>query len=696
MGKRYSARPKRPTGTSTRSGTLSGMVSGHEGRTVARPSLVERLTASRTPLVVIEAPAGYGKSTLADLWLRDDERRSERIAIGYHDETSLRLASSSIKGTDPVVLVLDNVERLRDADQWTQVPPLLDAMPAGSALALVGRHAPLPRLARLRAEGAVTEVGIPDLRMDEREIAEMVRALGSRFDRDEIPRLARRTEGWPVAIALGVLSQDGDDRALDDYVRTEIVAALTEKQRRFLLRISVLEWLSGELCDVALRSRTSGRTLTALRSAAVPLFPIEGRRWRLHPVVREFLRAEIAEEDPAAIEPIARRASVWCEEHGFLDAAIPHAQTAGDVDRVADLTVRSSLVGSWIGALPTIHARLRWIADRVPLEQYPFAAATGAWVHINTGNATVADRLTAAAARSPLDTIGPDGSPLRAWVSLLRAALSHDGVEQSRADAMWALEGLAPGSPWRAPAWLIFGIGCAVSGEWGEADAALADAAAEAAEDSSFLALSMTLGQRSLVAIHDERWADAASFAKEGIDLLAGAGTEVSWAACVARVAAAQVAVHAGDVDAASEHLAHASGALAHLTRAIPAVSVQTRLEAARAYLALGASDTATSLLEEADDVLRRFPKMRELATRSEEIHRQLQQRTDGTVRLTKAEHRLLPLLATHKTFQAIADELFLSPHTVKAEAISIYRKLGQTSRGATVARAREIGLIRT
>jgi LuxR family maltose regulon positive regulatory protein len=119
-------------------------------------------------------------------------------------------------------------------------------------------------------------------------------------------------------------------------------------------------------------------------------------------------------------------------------------------------------------------------------------------------------------------------------------------------------------------------------------------------------------------------------------------------------------------------------------------------LEAARAYLALGASDTATSLLEEADDVLRRFPKMRELAARSEEIHRQLQRRNDGTVRLTKAEHRLLPLLATHKTFQAIADELFLSPHTVKAEAISIYRKLGQTSRGATVARAREIGLIRT
>jgi LuxR family maltose regulon positive regulatory protein len=688
MGKRYSARPKRIIDTSK--------VSGLEGRTVARPTLVGRLTKSATPLVVIEAPAGYGKTTLADLWIRDDERRSERIAVAHRDETSLLRASSFLEDAEPVLLVLDNVERLRDADQWVRVPQLVDALPTGSTLALVGRHAPLPGLARLRAEGAVTELGVPDLRMDEREGAELTRAVRSRLDRDESARLVRRTDGWPVAIALRALSHLGDDRSLDDYVRTEIIAPLTEKQRRFLLRVSVLEWLTGELCDVALRSRTSGRTLTALRSAAVPLFPIEGRRWRLHPVVREVLRAEISEEDRATIAPIARRASVWCEENGFLEDAIPHAQTAGDIDRVADLTVRSSLVGSWIGTLPTIHSRLRWIADRVPLERYPFAAATGAWVHINTGNATVADRLTAAAARGPLDAIGPDGSPLRAWIALLRAALAHEGVEQSRADAMWALEQLAPGSAWRAPAWLIFGIGCAVSGDWAEADAALADAAAEAAEDSSALALSMTLGQRSLVAIHSERWRDAAAFAKEGIDLLAGHGADVSWAACVARVAAAQIAIHSGDVDAAAGHLEQASGALAHLTRAIPAVSVQTRLEAVRAYLALGDADRARALLDEADDVLRRFPKMRELADLSEEIHRQLQRRTDGAVRLTKAEHRLLPLLATHKTFQAIADELFLSPHTVKAEAISIYRKLGQTSRGATVAKAREIGLIRT
>jgi LuxR family maltose regulon positive regulatory protein len=658
--------------------------------------LVGRLTASRTPLVVIEAPAGYGKSTLANQWIHDDDRRSKRIAIEYRDATSLPVASSFLTGGGAVLLVLDNVERLRDADQWAQVPALLNAVPPGSTLALVGRHAPLTGLARLRAEGAVLELGVLDLRMDEREAGELVVALGSGLEADESARLARRTEGWPVAIALAARSPRGDDRPIDDYVRTEIVDALTEKQRRFLTRISVLDWVSGELCDVALRSRTSARALTALRTAAVPLFPVEGRRWRLHPTVRDVLRAQMAAEEPAMVAPIAQRASVWCEENGFLDSAIPLAQTAGDIDRVADLTVRSSLVGSWIGTLPTIHARLRWIADRVPLERYPFAAATGAWVHINTGNATVADRLTAAAARGPLDAIGPDGSPLRAWISLLRAALSHDGVEQSRADAMWALEQLAPGSSWRAPAWLIFGIGCAVSGDWVEAEAALADAAAEAAEDSSFLALSMTLGQRSLVAIQGERWSDADAFAREGIELLAGHGASVSWASSVAQVAAAQVAVHRGDVDAAAAHLEHASDALAHLTRAIPAISVQTRLEAARAYLALGASDRAKTLLDEADDVLRRFPKMRELAARSEEIHRQLHRRTDGAVRLTKAEHRLLPLLATHKTFQAIADELFLSPHTVKAEAISIYRKLGQTSRGATVARAREIGLIRT
>jgi LuxR family maltose regulon positive regulatory protein len=672
-----------------------GWRSDHRAQTsIDRTDALRRLTAGRTPLAVIEAPAGYGKSTVAAAWADRDDRRSLVLSVATGDGEPLKVDPSLVAGPEPFLLVLDDVEELGTTESWAEVGTLLDRMPRGSTIALVGRQVRFEGLSRSRADGAVTDIGVPELRMAPDEVAAMALALGFVLDSDAARGLHRRTEGWPAAVVLGLRTRTGDGGPLEDYVRGEIIDPLTERERRFLSRASVLEWLSGELCAVALPWRTSARMIRSLRSSAVPLFPLEGRRWRLHPIVRDVLRAELEENEPELVAPIAARASAWCEERGFLDEAITLAQTAGDIGRVAALTVRSALVGSWLGTLPEIHRRLRWIADRVPLERYPFAAAIGAWIHINTGNATVADRLAAAAARGDPDALAPDGSPLRAWTALLRATLAHEGVEQSRADAMWALEQLSPGSPWRAPAWLIFGIGCAVSGDWAEADEALADASAEAAEDGSALTGMMALGERSLVAIRLDRWSDAEAHATRALEIGGRHGAGDSWAAGVARVGAAHVALHRGDVAAARAHLDGVADSLAHLTRAVPAVSVQVRLELARAYVSLGDADRAKRALDEADDVVRRFPKMRELASWADEIRGQLRERTDGAIRLTNAELRLLPLLATNLTFQAIADELFLSPHTVKAEAISIYRKLGQTSRGATVARAREIGLI--
>jgi LuxR family maltose regulon positive regulatory protein len=659
---------------------------------IERTEALQWLTAVHTPLAVIEAPAGYGKSTVASAWVHRDDRRS--VVLSARGGEPFTIDPSLVAGSEPFLLVLEDVEEIGATESWAAVGILVDRMPRGSTVALVGRQVRFQGLPRLRASGAVTDIGVPELLMTRDEVTTMALALGFVLDADAARSLHRRTEGWPAAVALSLRTRPGESAPLEDYIRAEIMDPLTERERRFLSRASVLEWLSGELCAYALPWRTSARMIRSLQSSAVPLFPLEGRRWRLHPIVRDVLRADFDENEPELVAPIARRASAWCEARGFLDEAIALAQTAGDIDRVATLTVRSALVGSWLGSLGEIHRRLGWIAARVPLERYPFAAAIGAWIHINTGNATVADRLAAAAGRGDPDAFGPDGSPLRAWTALLRSALAHDGVEQSRSDAMWALEQLALGSPWRAPAWLIFGIGCAVSGDWAEADEALADASSEAAEDGSELVGMMALGERSLVAIHLDRWSEADAHATRGLEIVSRYGAGDSWAAGIAHVAAAHVALHRGDVASAREHLDGAADSLAHLTRAIPAVSVQVRLELARAYVSLGDADQAKRALDEADDVVRRFPKMRELAAWSNEIRGQLRARTDGAVRLTNAELRLLPLLATNLTFQAIADELYLSPHTVKAEAISIYRKLEQTSRGATVSRARELGLI--
>jgi LuxR family maltose regulon positive regulatory protein len=159
----------------------------------------------------------------------------------------------------------------------------------------------------------------------------------------------------------------------------------------------------------------------------------------------------------------------------------------------------------------------------------------------------------------------------------------------------------------------------------------------------------------------------------------------------------ARLAIHRGDVALARDDLARAERLGASLTWALPHLAVQVRLELARVYLALTDVTAAKTALWEVGNLLWNRPDLGVLRVQAEELRAQLGAMRKGTIgasSLTAAEVRLLRLLGTHYSFREIGGQLFLSQHTVKSQAMSIYRKFGVSSRSEAIQYARDLGLL--
>jgi LuxR family maltose regulon positive regulatory protein len=156
--------------------------------------------------------------------------------------------------------------------------------------------------------------------------------------------------------------------------------------------------------------------------------------------------------------------------------------------------------------------------------------------------------------------------------------------------------------------------------------------------------------------------------------------------------------MHRGDVGLARQRLVDAKRLRPLLTYALPHLAVQARIELIRVDLALGDLAGARTLMREVDDLLRRRPGLGTLVGEAEALRARLSKERDASIpgasALSAAELRLLPLLPTHLSFRQIGREFFLSPSTVKTQALSVYRKLGVSSRSQAVTRAQELGLL--
>jgi LuxR family maltose regulon positive regulatory protein len=348
-----------------------------------------------------------------------------------------------------------------------------------------------------------------------------------------------------------------------------------------------------------------------------------------------------------------------------------------------------------------VAAAERWLGlfGEDELERYALVAATGAWVHALRGRTADAERWLAAAENGAAVRALPiGGASTRPLIALVRAALCRDGVEQTRADAETAVAGLAAGDARRAHALVLLGAAQNLLGAADNADETLERAAEEAAAHGATGARIAALAERTLIAAARGDCDAAERLALEARAVgTAGPHPETAFGALAAAVAA-RALLRRGCWDEARAELETAEKLRPTVTRAIPWLAVQTLLELARARLTLPETDRARALATEAAAILRRRPDLGAVTARVGELQAELDDphalRAGTESRLTTAELRLLPLLATHLSFREIGARLYVSRNTIKTQAISVYRKLGVSSRSDAIAEATRLGLL--
>jgi LuxR family maltose regulon positive regulatory protein len=718
---------------------------------VPRARLLDWLEASAgTPVVAMSAPAGYGKTVLAAEWAKRDPRPFVWLSIDRHDNDPAVLLTYLAVGLDrvepidptvfdtlasrgasisqrvlprlgaalaakalPVVLVLDDLHLLQDQEGRDAVAGLVDHLPQGSQLVALSREKPPLPVARWRAEGRLAELGPGELAMSPAEAGLLLAAARVELADAEVEELTRRTEGWPVALYLAALAHKaggqpanagfaftGDDRFLADYLHAELLAQLPTERVAFLTRTAVLERLSGPLCDAVLETTGSAAVLASLERSNLLVVPLGRQRdwYRYHPLFRELLRGELERHEPELVGELTGRAARWCQDHGLVEAAIGYAMDAGNADLVARGVEQAAIGVYRSGRLATVQAWFDWFDGRELVQRHPAVAVLGAWVQALGGHAAAAERWADAAERGSYQGMLPDGSAsIEAWRALLRAKLCRHGVSQMRADAELALTLIAVGSLWRAPAQLLFGISHLLTGDLGVADRVLAEAVEVAQDSGATVAASVALAERAILAIGRQDWPAAETLVEQARSVVASAHLEECVTSLVLYAAGARVAIHHGNLDQAEQDLARAQQLRPQATHALPYYAVQARVELTRAYLALADVAAAQGVLREVEDLLRWRPDLGTLPEQASQLRSQLDRARGeviGTAPLTTAELRVLPLLATHLSFREMGQQLYVSPHTVKTQAMSIYRKLGASSRGQAVQRVQEIGLL--
>src|SRR5262245_7750416 len=723
--------------------------------TVSRTALVNRLrTAMSTPVMTVTAPAGYGKTTLLAQWAARDSRPFAWVSIDERDNDPFvllrhfagavheiepldrdvfralntpadsiwssavpRLGASLTSSSTPPVIVLDDAHLLRSRDSLHAVSALADHVPDGAMLVLAGRVTPRVAIAALRASGLLLEIGVEELSLDRREAQLLLQAAGVELNIAETTALVGRCEGWPAGLYLAALAlrdEDdeterrgliaalrGDDKYLSEYFRSEYLSGLRPGALRFLRRTSVLAQMSGPVCDAVLADAGSARELEKIERSNLFLVPLDRRQesYRYHHLFRDLLQRELVEVEPEVVPVLHRRAADWYEAHDDLESALEHADAGGDLDRVAEIITGIALSLYFAGRVAAVEAWLRRF-DFARLERYAGVAVVGGWVHALCGRREEAEQWLAAAERGTFAGRLPDGSTSpQPWIAILRAAMCCDDASKMLADAESALADLPPDSLVRPSALIVQAAAYLLIGEDDRSDEIFKRAAEEAERLGTTDTCVMAISERAAIASARGDAVAADALALEASELAEAGHVEGYMTTAMALATAARAQLRRGRWDAARAYLAKAQLLRPLLSEsAFPWFSIQTRLELARSYLALRDSGGARSLLAEVGEMLHDRPGIGVLSQQAEALRDEVGEMPepgDATrTGLTCAELRLLPLLATHLSFREIGERLYVSRNTVKTQAISVYRKLGVSSRSDAIQRADELGLV--
>lgn len=694
---------------------------------VVRERLRVRLAAAADArLVLVSAPAGFGKSSLLADWVASAGLRSAWLTLDRGDNDVVRFARGllAVAGTlagdersepatpDPelalgrvldaiagvldaepdrgVAIVFDDYHLVAEPAVQALVASLLERLPPRAVLAIATRADPRLPLARLRARGELLEIRAADLRFEAAEADELLRTAGVELGPDELEALVHRTEGWAAALRLAAISLQGrPDRAelvhrfgashrfVLDYVTDEVLAGLPPATQDFLLRTSILERLSGPLCD-AVTGRADGQErLEELERLNLLIAPLDDERcwYRYHALFGEILRTRLRALHPGEVASLHARASAWHEERADDDPAIFHALRSGDTERMARCVAYASGRHLNAGELATVR---RWL-EALPagvVRNHAQLAAAYAWYCIVEGDTDATAEWVGISERA--FAAGLDGGPemrdgIPSQLAMLRSHLARlagdaaGAIEEARRAVDLVPAGMSPEKEA-----ILRGTAVGVL-----ANALLGAGETEAAVEAYRSGL---------------------------VDLRAG-GNALAAGRAVADLA--DIAIERGDA-AAAVRLCEAE-----LEREDPGsraadAAIWTAL--ARAHEQLGHDEAARAAARRGLEVATRSGDAPVVALAQALLERA--ERRDGTGAeadgspgprsllaglaepLTERELEVLRLVALGRSNSQAAAELFVTVGTVKSHLHTISGKLGATNRVEAVARGRELGLL--
>jgi LuxR family maltose regulon positive regulatory protein len=672
----------------------------------------------RARLLLLSAPPGFGKTTALVDWLAATDTGCAWLSLETADNDPVRflrylwaavanmaadgqsspaggapsaalpdvideIATILAERPEPSILVLDDYHLIEEAEVQRAVSMLLDRLPAQAHLAIATRVDPALPLARLRARGELLEVRAEALRFTSKEAGSfLAERMGLALSDADVETLVARTEGWPAVLQLAGLSLTGradvssyvrdfaaTHRFVLDFITEEVLGRLDPDVSEFLLKTSVLDRLTGPLCD-ALTGRTDGQAmLEVLERSNLLTVPLDDeRRWyRYHRLFADLLRARLQVEHPGDADGLHLRAANWYEREGIAGEAVDHALRSGDPRRARDLIAKASpdlihhaefaTLRAWLDELPTEVVR----SDLLLSTFYAYALALAGQTDGVDGRLADAEAALPAAAASG----EPAAGTVPAHLSMIRSIVAR--IEGDRpaavAHAEEALMLVPHGlSPTRAA--LIVGDAQAI------------------------------LGHALLGAGELDRAFNAYRAARP---LLKRAGNRLGEADITRNLA--RVEVRRGRLRAAlaacDEVLAEAAGdatsdlpALApvHLARAevLDRLGEAGAAEAAERALGLARRSGDVATLRDARALLDRAATRRPTRRSGSALVEQL----------TERELEVLRLVAAGHSNRQIAAELYLALGTVKTHVHSIAGKLGAANRVEATVTARELGLL--
>jgi LuxR family maltose regulon positive regulatory protein len=722
---------------------------------VQRPRLLEELArAVSAKLVLVDAPAGFGKTTLVAQWRASaiERRRFAWVSLDsgdddpgrlwWHVVSALERACPELDAEDllralrtqapqigddvipglanrlarlraPVVLVLDDYHVIKERSCHDQMASLLLHLPPAVQLVLITRADPRLPLARLRTTGEMVEIRMPELRFGPLQAAALVHAVsGAGLSAADLADLVEQTEGWPAGLYLAALSLrghpapgafvrqfTGNNRFVVDFLAEEVLTRQPAEIRQFLARTSILGRFCAPLCDAVAGSGNGADVLDVLERENLFVVPLdETRGWyRYHHLFAQVLRSELARAEPGTVPALHQRASAWYLASGWVEEAISHALAAGDIPGSVDLIARNWHAYVSVGRAGTVRAWMRLFTDD-QIAAHPLAAHCAAWAAALSGEPEPLRRWLPVIEASHLPGQLPDGLvSLEASAALLRGVYGFEGLRVMRESARQAA-GLEtdPGSPWYALARAAYGFSLYLSGDLEAAQAELEDAARS--EWCATLIGILALSTLSLIAVERGDIPRAEGLADTARGLASRDDLSEAPQGALAYTATGTVRAAQGRFHEARAEFEHAVWSRRRKPGMSPWATLEGMLRLAQVLLDLGQRAEARELTGEAQDVLAEFPEGVEvLQARLEGLRRQLAAplRVAGRgSELTEREVAVLRLLRGTLSLREISVELYVSPNTVKTHAQAIYRKLGVSTRHDAVARGREAGVL--